>query len=108
MMLSQFSVPFDPYLRLSLSLRNGGTVCHYFDRPNQAEMDALVTAQSKETNRHKRLSILKKIHRINNSDPANIPLYGLNMIYGMNRRLDYNWMPGTVELFGLENIKIKK
>jgi hypothetical protein len=30
------------------------------------------------------------------------------MIYAMNQRLDYTWMPGTVELFGLEDIKIKK
>jgi peptide/nickel transport system substrate-binding protein len=108
MMLSQFSVPFDPYLRLSLSLKSDGKVCHYFDRPNQAAMDALVTAQSKETNLKKRLSILKKIHQLNNSDPANIPLYGLNMIYGMNKRIDYTWRTGTVELFDLDKIKITK
>jgi len=108
MALSQFSVPFDPYLRLSLSLKSDGKVCHYFDRPNQAEMDALVVAQSQETNPKKRLSILRKIHQVNNRDPANIPLYGLNMIYGMNKRIDYTWRAGTVELFDLDKIKIAK
>ncbi len=108
MMLSQFTVPFDPHPRLSLSFLSGGNFCHYFDRPNKLELDKLVFAQSREMNPTKRLGIFKKIHRINNTDPGNIPLYGLNMIYGMNRHVDFTWMPGTLEALGLEKVKILK
>ena len=54
-------------------------------------MDQLILDQARATDPQKRLAILKKIHAINNADPAQIALFGLNQIYAMNKRIDYNW-----------------
>jgi len=96
MALSSFAVDQDPNAHLALGMGSTSTYCYYTDRPNQKEMDNLIAAQSKETDKEKRLEILKQIHAINNADPGIIALFGLNEIYAMNRRIDYSWVSGAI------------
>ncbi|MBW2365314.1 MAG: hypothetical protein JRF25_09680 [Deltaproteobacteria bacterium] len=46
-------------------------------------------------NQIKRLSILKKLHKILQSDNTYVPLFGLNVVYAMNNSIDYTWTPGV-------------
>jgi ABC-type transport system substrate-binding protein len=96
MCLSNFAVEIDPNIHLALGMGSKSTYSYYTDRPNQKEMDNLIKAQSKETDPNKRLEILKKIHEINNTDPGVIALFGLNIVYAMNRQVDYTWVPGAL------------
>lgn len=106
MALSAFAVDQDPNTHLMLGMGSNSTYCYYTDRPNQEEMDNLILAQSRETDLEKRLKILKRIHEINNADPGVIPLFGLNAIYAMNRRIDYTWVPGSLYPEALYNTKL--
>ena len=54
------------------------------------------------------LEIIKKIHAINNADPAQIALLGLNQIYAMNKRIDYDWPSYTFYVRNFEEIKLVK
>ncbi len=108
MALSAFAVDQDPNTHLALGMGSGSTYCYYTDRPNQKEMDSLISAQSKETDPEKRLEILKKIHQLNNADPGSIPLFGLHSIYAMNRKIDYTWIHGSLYPEGLYSTKFIK
>ncbi|MBW2179494.1 MAG: ABC transporter substrate-binding protein [Deltaproteobacteria bacterium] len=98
----------DPNLRLLVTLPSDGPYNSYSERPRQKEMDALVYAQGKEMNQKKRLLILKKLHRILQSDYTYIPLFGLNVIYAMNDSVDYEWLQGVSNFSQLNSIKILK
>jgi peptide/nickel transport system substrate-binding protein len=91
MALSQFTQDYDPGIRMMMSMMRGSQYGYYKDGPNQKEMDRLILEQARATNPVQRLKILKKIHKINNADPAQIALLGLYQIYAMNKRIDYNW-----------------
>lgn len=96
----------DPDVKLKFVWKSDGFACMYTDRPNQAEFDRLILAQSKELDHQKRVDILKKIYRLDFDDPAYVPLFGLQMIYGMNKRIDYTWNDGSDEIAKLYNIRI--
>jgi len=95
----------DPHIRMALSMRTGGPLCYYCNRPNQTKIDDLVEKQLQEMNIKKRISILKNIHEINFNDPGQVPLFGLNMIYAMNKRIDYEWNSSQMYLAQVEKIK---
>ena len=108
MALSQFAIDYDPSIRFMMSMMSGSQYGYYKDGPRQKEMDRLILAQASETNSQKRLALLKQIHDINDADPAQIALLGLNQIYAMNKRVDYNWESWTGYFRGLQNIKRAK
>lgn len=105
MALSQFTQDYDPGTRMLMSMMTSSQYGYYKDGPRQKEMDRLILAQAKEIDPIKRLKVLKKIHAINNADPAQIALLGLNQIYAMNTRIDYNWSSNTFYVRNFENIK---
>jgi len=106
MSLSGRPWPQDPSSRFFLLLASDGPYCSYNDRPNQKELDDLIAAQAKETDAEKREAIFRKIHEIDFNDPFYIPLFGLNMIYAMNKRIDYTWVDGALFLIKLDEIKM--
>ncbi len=108
MALSQFAIDYDPTIRFMMSMMSSSQYGYYKDGPKQKEMDRLIVAQGSEMNPQKRLDLLKKIHDINNADPAQIALLGLNQIYAMNKRIDYNWESWTSYFRKLESIKRAK
>jgi len=103
--LSQFALDYDPTVRFMMSMMTTSQYGYYKTGPHQKEMDNLILAQSSETNPQKRMELLKKIHSINNADPAQIALLGLNQIYAMNKRIDFNWQSWTHYFRSLESIK---
>jgi peptide/nickel transport system substrate-binding protein len=96
----------DPHIRMALSMRTGGPLCYYCNRQNQTKIDDLVEKQLQEMDIKKRISILKNIHQINFNDPGQVPLFGLNMIYAMNKRIDYDWNSSQMYLAQVEKIKL--
>ena len=96
----------DPHIRMALSMRTGGPLCYYCNRQNQTKIDDLVEKQLQEMDIKKRISILKNIHKINFNDPGQVPLFGLNMIYAMNKRIDYEWNSSQMYLAQVEKIKL--
>ncbi|MBW2085454.1 MAG: ABC transporter substrate-binding protein [Deltaproteobacteria bacterium] len=98
----------DPIWRLMFSVKSDGFYCTYPGRPDREVLDKLIEAQAVEMDKEKRLVILKKIHEIYNQDPSRLPLFGLNMIYGMANWLDYNWIPKNYEPSQLWTIRIVK
>jgi ABC-type transport system substrate-binding protein len=105
MALSQFAIDYDPTIRFMMSMMSTSQYGYYKTGPQQKEMDNLILAQSSETNPQKRLAILKKIQEINNADPAQITLLGINQIYAMNKRIDYTWESWRHFFRGFESIK---
>lgn len=105
MALSQFGIDYDPSIRFMMSMMSSSQYGYYKNGPRQKEMDQLILAQASEANPQKRLALLKKIHEINNADPAQIALLGLNQIYAMNKRIDYTWESWTHYFRKLESIK---
>ena len=105
MAISYFALDYDPGIRLLVTMMSTSQYGYYKNGPRAKEMDQLIIAQAKEMNVKKRLAILKKIHAINNADPAKIILMGLNQIYAMNKRIDYEWTPDQFFLRSFENIK---
>lgn len=105
MALSYFTIDYDPGIRLLMSMMSSSQYGYYKDGPRQKEMDRLILQQGREMNTQQRLSVLKKIHEINNADPAQITLFGLNTIYALNKRIDYNWPAETHYVRNFETIK---
>ncbi len=105
MALSFFTIDYDPGLRLMMSMMSNSQYGYYKDRPVQKEMDRLILAQGEEMNMQKRKEILKKIHAINKADPAQIVLMGLNQIYAMNKKIDFDWNAMTQYMRSFERIK---
>ncbi len=108
MALSQFTQDYDPGTRMMMSMMSSSQYGYYKDGPKQKEMDRLILAQAKATDSKQRLEILKKIHAINSADPAQIALLGLNQIYAMNKRIDYDWPSYTFYVRNFEEIKLVK
>jgi len=98
----------DPSTRLLLTLPSNSIYNSWRTRKKQKEIDALTYAQARETNKEKRLAILKKIHQLLREEPGGTILYGLNEIYAMSDRIEYNWLPMEAFLFNLQRIKVLK
>jgi len=98
----------DPHMRLILTQPSDSIYSTYPDRPSQGMIDKLIAEQSQETNETKRLTILKKLHKILNKEPSSISLFGLNQIYAMGNRIDFTWSTGPGYISHLYQIKIVK
>ncbi len=105
---SLFSWPgsIDPSGRLLLTMLADSDYCSYPDRPKQEEIEELVRGQARETNPKKRLVLLNRLHKILQEDENSVILFGLNMIYAMNKRIEYTWLPNTASMVNLHRIKI--
>ncbi len=98
----------DPSLRMRISLLSDAPFGSYSSRPRQKELDELIYAQGREMNERKRKAILKKVHGILREDASAVYMFGLNMIYAMNKRIEYTWVPKNAYLNNLHRIKIIK
>ncbi len=96
----------DPSVRLKMSLMTDSDYAAYVTRPRQNEINELVVAQGREMDEKKRIVLLKKIQKINDEDATTAELFGLNMIYAMNTRIDYTWTPQMNGFSFLNRIKI--
>ena len=82
----------DPIWRMVLGFRSTGFYTPYNNRPNKKLMDQLVDQQAVMIDLPPRLKVLKKIHELDYKDPATVPLFGLKMIYAMNKDIDYTYL----------------
>lgn len=98
----------DPHMRILLTVPSDSLYTAYPERPSKEILDKLVIQQQRELDPQKRLAILKKIHAILTKEPSSIPLYGLNQIYAMRTRIDYNWTPKAPLPFNLYRIQMVK
>ncbi|MBU1195695.1 MAG: ABC transporter substrate-binding protein [Proteobacteria bacterium] len=98
----------DPSIRMQLTLHSKGLYASYPNRYNKDELDRLITAQGREMNAEKRKELLAKIHKIWVDDPGSIVLFGLDLIYAMRSKIEYNWTPNEVYPNNFQNIKIIK
>jgi len=96
----------DPSTRLLLTIVSSSIYCAYPNRPNKEEVDSWCLAQARETDKEKRLLILKKIHKAWVEDPGSCVLFGLYQIYAMSSTIEYEWLPKTAFLFNLNRIRI--
>lgn len=98
----------DPSTRLILTLPSTSIYNAWKTRKKQKEIDELTFAQARETDKKKRLAILSRIHQLLREEPAGPVLFGLNEIYAMTDRIDYDWLPMEAFLFNLQRIKVLK
>ncbi|MBL7174497.1 MAG: ABC transporter substrate-binding protein [Desulfobacteraceae bacterium] len=98
--------PADPHIRFILFYRSKAPYCSYTDRPNHKELDRLIVRQATEVDPTKRQKLFRKIYEIEAADPQYVPLFGLNMIYAMNKKIDYTWVSGAPGLVDLHKIQI--
>ena len=56
-------------------------------------IDKLIMAQSVQIDPEKRIGMLRKIAAITHDDPAYAALFGLEHIYALSDRIDYEWAP---------------
>jgi peptide/nickel transport system substrate-binding protein len=98
----------DPSTRLLLTLPSTSIYNSWRTRKGQREIDKLVYAQARETDRKKRLAILNQIHELLRIEPAGVILFGLNQIYAHRDWIEYSWLPREAYLFYLQRIKIVK
>ncbi len=96
----------DPDVRLNLAMSSKAPLNHYPDRPNAQKIDKLIESQTREMDAGKRLAMLKEIAGLSREYPSGISLFGLNMIYAMNKRIDYTW--GAKQWVDLQFWRIKK
>ena len=98
----------DPNWRMILGFRSTGFYTPYMNRPNKKLMDQLVDQQTVLINETERLAVLKKIHDLDQKDPATVPLFGLMMIYAMRKDIDYTYMTLRDYFDHLYTVKIVK
>lgn len=56
-------------------------------------IDKLIMAQSVQTDSKKRIGMLRKITAMTHDDPSHVALFGLEQIYALSNRIDYEWAP---------------
>ncbi len=98
----------DPSTRLILTLPSTSPYGAWATRPSQVLLDDLVMKQARELDRAKRLALLNKIHGILRKETSGAVLFGLNQIYAMTDRIEYEWLPKEPLLFNLNRITIVK
>jgi peptide/nickel transport system substrate-binding protein len=96
----------DPSLRIQLTLHSTSMYAAYPNRYNKDELDKLIVLQGREMDPAKRLEYLAGIHKIWVEDPGSVVLFGLDMIYAMQKRIDFEWTPNEPNLANVHNIKI--
>ena len=85
----------DPNSRIMLTMPSDAIFCSNTRRPNRDLVNKLAVAQNREMNPKKRLKILKQLYQATRVEVGAPALFGLNMIYAMTDRIDYDWVPGT-------------
>ena len=99
----------DPSTRLILTLPSDSIYNNWRTRKNKDLIDQLTFAQAREITKKKRLAILSRIHKLLREEPGGgCILFGLNEIYAMNERIDYNWLPKGAYSYNTPRIKILK
>jgi peptide/nickel transport system substrate-binding protein len=96
----------DPNIRLMLTMPSDSPYAAWPNKPSKDLVDNLLAKQSHETDKDKRLAILNELHKILDKERANTSLFGLNQIYAMTSRIEYQWLPKEAFLFNLNSIKI--
>jgi len=69
-------------------------------------MDKWCVDQAHELDEEKRRAILQQIHEVMIDDPGSTLLFGLNMIYAMNDRIEYSWTPNEAFLFNVYTMRV--
>ena len=98
----------DPNNRMLLTLLSTAPYASTTDRPRKVEVDKLIQAQAREMDRTKREAMIGEIYAITEYDAIGTILFGLNMIYAMNERIDYTWTPKEAYFPNLHTIKLVK
>jgi peptide/nickel transport system substrate-binding protein len=98
----------DPSTRLLLTMPASSIYNAWKTRKAQKQVDKLTYAQAQETDKEKRLVLLNELHALLRDEPSAPVLFGLNQIYAMQDRIDYDWQPGDSFVFGVNRIKIVK
>ena len=98
----------DPSTRLLLTMPSTSMYNAWKTRKAQKQVDRLTYAQAQETDRDKRLVLLNELHSLLRDEPSAPVLFGLNQIYAMQDRIDYDWQIGDSFVFGVYRIKIVK
>ncbi len=98
----------DPNNRMLLTLLSTAPYASNTDRPRKNEVDQLILAQAREMDKTKREAMIKEIYAITEYDSIGTILFGLNMIYAMNERIDYTWTPKEAYFPNLHTIKLVK
>ena len=98
----------DPSTRLLLTMPSNSIYNSWKTRKHQKLIDKLTYAQAQETDPEKRLAIINQIHELLREEPAGAILFGLNVIYAMQDRIEYSWLPMEAYLFYLNRIKVVK
>ena len=98
----------DPSTRLLLTMPSTSMYNSWKTRKAQKQIDELTYAQARETDREKRLALLNQLHDLLRDEPSAPVLFGLNQIYAMQDRIDYDWQPGDAFVFGVNRIRIVK
>jgi len=95
----------DPYIKSTLVSHSSGMITKWTDRPNQKRVDELIDRQVTELDEKKRIKLLHELEQELEYGPG-IALYGTNMIYAMNKRIDYTMSPLARHPLQLWNIKL--
>ena len=98
----------DPNIRILLTLLSTAPYAAVTDRPRKVELDNLIMTQAREMDKTKREATIREIYAITDYDAIGTILFGLNMIYAMNERIDYTWTPKEAYFPNLHTIKLVK
>jgi len=98
----------DPNNRMLLTLLSTAPYAATTDRPRKVEVDKLIQAQAREMDKTRREAMIREIYEITEYDAIGTVLFGLNMIYAMNERIDYTWTPKEAYFPNLHTIKLIK
>jgi len=98
----------DPSNRLILTMPSTSIYCAWTTRPSKVLLDDLVMKQAQETDRDKRLVLLKQMNEILRQEPGGPVLFGLKQIYAHTDRIEYEWLKKESFLFSLNRIRIVK
>jgi hypothetical protein len=56
-------------------------------------IDKLIMAQSVQIDEAKRIKMLRKIAAMTHADPHHTALFGMEQIYALSNRIDFEWAP---------------
>lgn len=56
-------------------------------------IDKLIMAQSVQIDEAKRIKMLRKIAAMTHDDPSGVALFGMEQIYALSNRIDFEWAP---------------
>jgi len=95
----------DPTGRLFFGVKSKGFYTVFGGNP---EFDKLILQQAGQFDKKKRYQTLNELYRAMHEDPAYLNLFGLKMVYGMSKRIDYVWPNNWNRLDNLDELKLVK